>query len=438
MSVKFEKMYSTTMPSNRVVYDMVQNGNLLYVLSFGTTSYIDIIKWYGSDSGDEIIWDNLDITNYPTNTNKFKLVSSFNLGGYGPQKSRWLFINETKTKLYVLGTSLGYSSMARINIATDGTVAITLATISITTHICNPVVVNDKLYTLRYSSSASTQYLDITDLISNTLVSISFPSQPQMVRSDMLYYNNIVYMTCWNNMSVLKFNITSNTFVGSIRVNANPYKIKLEPITNKIYVASYGGMISWIDPITDVVTHAHSTVQTYDNSVTTDGIVTDFALTGNNKLWYCAIDELAVNNPPSTGLYGDFEPVVGDNLGVVTNYTSNAIRSSNSLGVIDMLTNNHHFVPMFTSQVDKDYYITTPGATDFLYDKLLITPETNYQYWNGTTFETRIVSPYLFILANTTLYCCRLINELCTANSVSIYSHCMISSGTFDYIGDKN
>ncbi len=451
MSLKFEKMWKVATTGTPI--DMVSDGKFLYVL---TSSGVDVYSWWGSRTDHEPTWDNYEMLNWAKDTDKLYKETSISASGF-----LWIFLGDnciwlvssTATIKKLIIDPIEFLKVPVGTWATDFTMSPLHGPVSPV--VCNPCFADDKFWFLEKYFGGDEQYIFYVDT-SKIVTSFPFQERHQTVRADIVNgYNGYIYITSWNKHSVLKYNYVGQ-LVSNINVNANPYKLRVDETNRRIYVASHAGMISWIDSDTDVVTHAHSTAQEYGEApyqtITSDGVITDFALTNDGYLWYITIDERS-NFPIDSGKWETFDPEA----------VSNAVGITNSLGKIELSTNKHVFTKLFESgQVtkyasptgvseilesngialetatvsfpDKDYYIAP--LPDVKPDRVLVTQGFTYQHWNGTSIDTITVSPYLFVLGESSLMAARLVNELCRESSISVKGHTMISQTPYDYTGD--
>lgn len=414
-TLKFEKLWKVTTTSDPI--DMIENGRYVYVL---TTSGVDVYEWWGATSGNEIAWSDHGKLEWASDGDKLVKVKTVTASGF-----KWILLGDNC--LYLINNTV----IKKLNFDISNILVVPTGTwstdLTIDQHICNPCFIDGKIWFVRQPVGFY-QYVDIVNIDDKSISTIDFPVKKQKVRADITFgYNDFVYITSWNTASILKYDLNTFSLISLIRVNANPYKLKVDPSNRRIYVASYGGMLSYIDADTDVVTHAHGTSQSYGDAPDiklTDGMITDFDFDSRGYIWYVALKQLTAETPVLTGDFTSFDPNI----------------ASASLGKIDVNSNKHQFIPMYETDKlekqleDKDYFIKQEIIAP---DKLLINIPFNYQYWDGSAIQTTTVSPYLFVIDDSKLWCCRLINELCRENKLDIVGHHMITQGPFDYTGDK-
>lgn len=477
MSLKFEKMWAVNTYGPPL--DMVSDGKFIYVLKQG---HVNVYSWWGSRTDHEPTWDNYEMLNWAKDTDKLYLEAEIEAIGFS-----WIFLGDnciwlvssTATIKKLIIDPIEFLKVPTGTWATDFTMSPLHGPVSAV--VCNPCFADNKFWFLEKYFGGDEQYIFYVDT-SKIVTSFPFQERHQEVRADIVNgYNGYIYITSWNKHSVLKYNYVGQ-LVSNINVNANPYKLRVDETNRRIYVASHAGMISYIDSDTDVVTHAHSTAQEYGEApyqtITSDGVVTDFALTNDGYLWYITIDEKATNKPSlkgewtteglpiTTGKWETYDP----------ESVNNGEQTTNSLGRIQLSTNKHVFTKLFDSTdlnvlsatpevqaiidnlllteektqqdiddsikplksvklPDKDYYIAS--LPDVKPDRVLVTQGFTYSHWNGTSIDTITVSPYLFVLGASKLMAARLVNELCRESSISVKGHTMISQTPYDYTGNK-
>jgi len=475
MSLKFEKMWNVS--PNGTPIDMVSDGRYLYVL---TSTGVNVYSWWGERTDNEPTWENYEMLNWAKNADKLYSEKFVAASGF-----LWIFLGDNCIWLVSSTASIKKLIIDPIDIlktptgtwATDFSMTPLHGPVSPV--VCNPCFADNKFWFLEKYFGENEQYIFYVDT-SKAITSFTFSARHQVVRADIAYgYNGYIYITSWNNHAVLKYDL-SGQMISLIYVNGNPYKLRVDQSNRRIYVASHAGMISYINADTDAVTHAHSTAQEYGDapykSIKSDGIVTDFEL-ADGYLWYITIDEKSTIKP---SLKGDWTT---EGLPITTGKwetydpesINNGDNTTNSLGRITLSNNKHVFTKLFdktdlnvlspTSTVqtildnlllteektqedidesiiplkevtlpDKDYYIASiPDAKP---DRVLITKDFTYAYWNGTSIDTITVSPYLFVLGESKLMASRLVNALCREGSIEVNGHTMISDTTYDYTGD--
>jgi hypothetical protein len=455
-SLKFEKVWSKDVS---LPIDVVNDSRYVYVL---TSASVTAYEWWGEESQHEPLWQNYGSLEWQEK--KFILKATFPCTGM-----QWLFLGYNC--LWVVGST----TIQRIDLdpeeilkaPTDGwSSGLTMDK----TLLSNPCFVNNKLWALCVRDNDKLQYLKIVDLPTKSQTNVEFITRSQNVRADLTQaYNDYVYVTAWNSGAVLKYNATTGSFVSIIPVNANPYKLRVDKSNRRIYVASYGGMISYIDPDTDAVTHVHSSIQSYGDAPTTwknDGLLLDFDFTSDGKLWYLTLNEdptsfsnASFPTPDPTEVFDqNFNPAVPESgaatsLGRITmsnnqhvfttlidsitkagsaNNASFLLRKAGS-ETIDSYIGTYTNIPT-TELEDKDYFIRRFSTS---LDKLTISRSFTYSSWDGSSINSVTVSPYLFLLSSDKLYGIRLVNELCRENYVKVTMHHMVSNGQYDYTGDS-
>ena len=280
---------------------------------------------------------------------------------------------------------------------------------------------------------------------------VEIPTKKQFVRAMMCSgYNGSVYITNFNNVSVAKFNAQTFTFDKFIRVNAFPQQIWASS-NRDIFVASYGGMLSRIDPFTDEVFNAHSTIAT----------ATSIAPMPDGYVWFTSMKSVH----PGEEMKFDDDTVIGR-----VNRNDNSVRfSGKSKKKIDQIpsppdkeasyiaesTDTGSSVGTTSSDKpndDPDPAKNKPITTSINYEikkhdwnidtddigfsRCIVTIPFQYKKFNGTTWDTIDVKPYLIMIGASQIKFVRLYREFYKVDTLEINGQAMISTGSEDYIGD--
>lgn len=145
--------------------------------------------------------------------------------------------------------------------------------------LSNLVVTNNKIWGVtKMLSTSQPQYIVSFDLGTSNQNIAALPVRPSTAKAWMAPgYNGHVYVTNYNNFSVTKVNTDGTTVSSVIRLNSSPTRIFTDA-GRRIWVSSYGGMLSLIDYDDDGV---------HNDWGTTDGIIAFGAdPTDASKLWY--------------------------------------------------------------------------------------------------------------------------------------------------------
>ena len=200
-----------------------------------------------------------------------------------------------------------------------------------------------------------------------------------------------VIVTCGNEHSIAKFNASTGAYVGSYRVNRGPYRLHVNQ-DKVVYIVS----------ALDTTSVQNGMISTFNQSTNTS---TNLASAGGY-------------------LYG---------LGETTDYVW-------TVGGIALLAR--------TRKSDQDYrYVggDAPGYTITLpsagwnpttTSTGLVTPQFTYEKWNGASFDTITVKPYLFYGTANRVVTVRL-NSMIRVNSADVLGTAMISVDQQDYYGEN-
>ncbi len=393
----FENLKSgaTTSDAACSINDMVSDGYNLFLST--SNKKIFVVRFFGNKTtGNEVTWPEL---------NTAPLVPASTIGlsytFFSPSVAYpYIFFGNDG---YIWGVSNTYVTKTEIPFSAVGAGLNPTSTsyTSASSHVSTPCFAGNKIWMLD-TVNYNEQNIKIFDCATNSFTTVPFQAAPQTSRSDVATDGVYVYYTSWNSLGVVRYNIATNSFDQFIRVNGSPYKIRYCPKNNRMYVASYGGMISYIDCATGLVTHVGSFVEqnALGTVINCDGIIVDFVIdpTGN-YIW--AIDG--------------------------TNFSR-----------IEIATGKHIFTDVTK---DKDYHIDSTAFTSFSFSKLLLMQEVQYQQWNGTSMDNYTAGPYLVIAHNDTaqpkVSFMKLDGkEFYKQNSINATGHTMVSFGIHDYTGE--
>lgn len=220
---------------------------------------------------------------------------------------------------------------------------------------------------------------------------VAIPGVTQTKPRDMVWaHDGYVIVAGFNDNSVHKFDSTSGAFVDTTHVNRKPQALTAND-TRQVIVGSYNGMVSSYNQTTNFVNH-------------TDGI----------------LDE-------ATGIVDD-----GTYLWCISPYLSRKKKNQTVDALrLQSLTATHPKGGEFTGE--EGYALESFGDDSF--KQILITPEFDYEYWNGTSFEQRTVKQYVFLLADNKVYAFRNMS-LYRENFISVRATGMIAVGESGYFGE--
>lgn len=454
MSWKFEHEYELTPGSP---FDAIQVGRFLWVST--TSNTINVYELAGESSNFEPAWDALDNLH----------------GGWGEKALKWTidvpegcyWLTRSYASVYATNKASNFTKVSRIPIETR-TVAELIETplVTIDGDEVNQPMNSNILYENNRLWMVSTAKKDELPndrqkvytwggpVGRRNWATVEIPTKKQLVRAMMCAgHNGYVYITNFNNVSVAKFNAQTYAFDKFIRVNAFPQQIWASS-NRDIFVASYGGMLSRIDPTTDEVFNVHSTIAT----------ATSLAPMSSDYVWFTSMKSIhpgeeikfddstvigRVNRndnsvrfsgkskkkidsvPPFTGDKDAFKDV---------DYVSESSYSGKSVGKTS--SDNPNAAPeagdkiqsSITYEVKKhDWNIET---ADINFIRCYVTTPFQYQKFNGTAWETVDVKPYLVMIGTGLVKIVRLYREFCKEDKLEIYGQAMISTGSEDYIGD--
>lgn len=184
-----------------------------------------------------------------------------------------------------------------------------------------------------------------------------------------------------NSNSILKFDDSTGVFVSEVATNRDPSAIYVNG-DRLALVASADGMVTEVNQATDTSANVYSTF-TQASNIVDDG----------NFLW-SSLPLLA--------------------------------RTDKS-GFVDNMR--------VTTGANEDFALAVDKFDDVTFTQLLITPEFAYQFWNGASFDTRIVRQYVFCLSPNHIQAFR-VQALYRTNTINIRGTAMIATGVESYYGE--
>ena len=201
-----------------------------------------------------------------------------------------------------------------------------------------------------------------------------------------------VIVTCGNEHSIAKFNASTGAYVGSYRVNRGPYRLHVNQ-DKVVYIVS----------ALDTTSVQNGMISTFNQSTNTS---TNLASAGGY-------------------LYG---------IGETTNHIWTAGGIAKLARTLKSDQDYRYFngtAPGY-SIVLSDYSSVDPTSTSTCF----VTPQFTYEKWNGVSFDTVTVKPYLFYGVATGVVAARL-NSMIRVNSADVLGTAMISVDQQDYYGEN-
>lgn len=253
-------------------------------------------------------------------------------------------------------------------------------------------VANNKLWIVGSNLNSNDQnvmyYYDL--LLGTWSTAIAIPGKKGGTRVIVDGYDGHIFVTQGNEHSIAKFT-TNGTFVASYRVNRGPYYLhanqdKLVYVVSAIDTDIQSGMLSTFNQTTNLPT----------NLASAGGRVYGFGET-TAHLWTSGGTAKLARTLKSDQDYRYF--------------------NGTSPGFSIILT---------------DYSSVDPTTTS----TCLVTPQFTYEKWNGASFDTITVKPYLFYGTSNSVVAARL-NSMVRVNSVDVLGTAMISVDQQDYYGEN-
>lgn len=229
--------------------------------------------------------------------------------------------------------------------------------------------------------------------------STAIPGKKQTAVRDIVDgLNNNIIVTAYNEHSIIRFNSYTGAWIDTIRVNRHPYRLHTNQ-RRSVYIVSD----SQASPLAGMVSRLTQPA----------GVLSNFAAAGGSmaKLW----DDNFVDDDTSGNLW-----YMGANVKIGRLKKSDKDFRYADGGAVGYKITFDDFSPAVSST--------------FTYS--LLTPPITYQRWNGSSFDTINVKPYLFFHGSDGyLYGARL-TSMVRVNTISVLGTAMISSDQQDYYGD--
>lgn len=252
-----------------------------------------------------------------------------------------------------------------------------------------------------YRFNVSTALFTSTDIPERRQTSRAFIAAP---------LNGSIYVSNFNNVSVCKFNSSTGAYQATIRTNAFPTSMCTNQ-DRELFVSSYNGMVTTINTSDDTMSNGHSSIEN------TKALA---APVGQNRFYAVnSTDRFVVVNRSTKSTYFSDPPI-----------------DTNGDGQVDEIPDDWKFsLDQFAN-----YQETHPdenGAPLLTgLNQLYITTEFTYQTWNGSSFDTHTVKPYMFIVGVQNIMCFKLDHSICQTVYLGVDGQAMISSGDDDYMGE--
>lgn len=259
-------------------------------------------------------------------------------------------------------------------------------------NVTNILGANNKVWVISSDATYDKDSLSFYDTINSTWSTpVDIPGRFQKRIRDMVWAHDVyIIVSAFNDNGVHKFDSTTGSFIQSTTINRKPTHLSTNN-SRQVLVPSFNGMISTYNQLTSAFSH-------------TDGI----------------LDE-------AVGLVDD-----GSYLWSISPYLSRKKKNVETDALrLQSTTATHPLGGTFSGA--EDYALQSFGSDEF--KQILITPEFNYEYWNGVDFDTRTVKQYVFLLTDNQLFAFRNAS-LYRDNFISVRSTGMIGVGESGYYGE--
>lgn len=211
---------------------------------------------------------------------------------------------------------------------------------------------------------------------------VGIPTRKQFTSTQLIWSSDgWLVVATFNSNGVMKFNTTTGAFVSQIVINRKPRHMFVNG-ARELFVASMDGMVSTVD----------TTADTYSNDYGTNaeayGIVDD-----GTYIW--SVIPMLARTKKST-------------------YTDNF---------------------KYMTGLNENYSLSDDKFADAVFQQILITPSFTYDWWNGSSFDTRTVAEYIFVLSANRVHAFRN-KSLHRENYIQIRGTAMIATGPEAYYGE--
>ena len=194
--------------------------------------------------------------------------------------------------------------------------------------------------------------------------------------------DNFVFVANKNDSSVCKFDDITGLFVSEIVTNRLPASLFANS-SQEILVGGADGMITEVNQTTDLGTNIYGVVQVLDG--------VEAASTVTVPSTPSTVDVV----PPQPVV--EFEPATPVGISGTDTYVWSIVPEL-SRTEIAQTSDNFRGTWVGGNQPAPDYSILKAKFDDVTsWDEILITEEFTYQWWNGASFDTRTVRPYVWL-----------------------------------------
>jgi hypothetical protein len=379
MAWQFEKVFNTTIPTTPK--HMAFDGKFIWVTGVNN---VYVYSYWEEGELRDVPFESIDDLDYNKFDGKLKLIETISV----PNGSYW--ITRGYDKMWVSSGAIF-----------DKITGISITTLEVTDNIVCPKMMasnllyeNSKLWMVnQFEEDVDRQKLFNLDI--NLIVWNSDEIQTRKQQA-LCYlatpYNGSIYVTNFNNVSIAKFSADTGLFERLIRVNAFPTTL-LGTSDRELFVGSYEGVISSINTSDNLVSHPFS-----------------------------ALDDIN-----SMSIDGDYFWIVHSSGRLMRlNRSTRAAFISDKIDEYDLSPDWH---------LDLSKFLDATSTNSNFY-QTLITPEYSYQSFNGTSWDTVTIKPYLFIIGLTSLNAFRLDKPIYRDGFIAVHGQAMVSTGAEDYMGE--
>lgn len=216
---------------------------------------------------------------------------------------------------------------------------------------------------------------------------VAIPARKQFAKRRMVNGRDTNFIiSVANNNSIMKFNDSTGTFISETIVNRDPTAFYVKG-DRTVLVGSADGMVTSYNQTTNAVSN-----------------------------------DYGINIVPEKGMYFD---------GTYIWASAGAGMSRLDTTAVGSPLDNYRYL----SNEAADYVISDDKFETTTFEQILVTPEINYQYWNGSSFDDRTVKPYLFMLSSGWLQAFRIM-PFHRKNIIQVRCNAMIGTGPEKYYGE--
>lgn len=312
----------------------------------------------------------------------------------------------------------------------------------------NICVVKDKLFVATKQMTDSSQNrLAVYDLVAKTWSTVVLPGKQMSVDGRHIVYGleNHIWITSKNDHSIVKVNVDTLLVTSSVRINRHPYRLSVnqskelfiasdanpDPVLRKDFTPELAsGVVSVGGGYVPAGQAAFKIVETVD---TTDGQISVLDQTDDSQEAFGAARCNGTKTQQGYTINNDFFDdgsgymwfLTDEHIGRMKKVDKEYWTSFTATDSGEAANPDYNMIP------DNSTLVEAVGAV-----ATLVSPPLVYERWNGSTFVTTYVKPYLFALQSSGLVKVRRLSALVRKNKYIHRGTAMIAVGDQAYYGD--